>query len=373
VADVPVKVLHVVNGDEYGGSERVQDLLAAHLPEHGFEVGFACVKPGAYAELREGGEWPLVRLPMGSRADVRVVAALARLVRGGGYAMVHTHTPRAAMVARPAAAAARVPMVHHVHGSTLAVWPSRVRNGATALVERLSVARVAAVLAVSSQMVAELRRLGVPRRRVVLTPNGVPGTAVLPSRPPPAGEWRLGTAARLRPAKGLETLLEALARLRREGLAARLRVLGEFESEAYAAELRGLAARLGVSGQVAWAGFRSDMAAELSRMDAFVLPSLHEGIPMAVLEAMAAGVPVVASRVGGVPEVLRADLDGLLVPPGDAAALAGALGRLMRGEASWHALRASAHDRQLRRYSAQAMTARVAGVYREVLAAGRPA
>jgi glycosyltransferase involved in cell wall biosynthesis len=373
VADAPLKVLHVVNGDEYGGSERVQDLLAEHLPEHGFAVGFACVKPGAYAELREGGEWPLVRLPMGSRADVRVVGTLARLVRRGGYAVVHTHTPRAAMVARPAAAAARVPMIHHVHGSTLAVWPSRVRNGATALVERLSVARVAAVLAVSSQMVSELRRLGVPRRRVVLTPNGVRGTAELPLRPAPEGQWTLGTAARLRPAKGLETLLGALAGLRREGLSARLRVLGEFETKAYSAELRAAAGRLGVADRVEWAGFRSDMAAELAGMDAFVLPSLHEGIPMAVLEAMAAGVPVVASRVGGVPEVLRADVDGLLVPPGDAAALTGALGRLMRGDADWHALRASAHERQLRRYSAQAMTARVAGVYREVLAAGRPA
>jgi glycosyltransferase involved in cell wall biosynthesis len=364
------RVLHVVNGDEYGGSERVQDLLAAHLPAHGFEVGFACVKPGEVTEDRSRGPWPLHVLPMRSRADWGIVPELARILRQGRYALVHTHTPRAAMVGRPAAARALgVPMVHHVHGSTLAVWPGRIRNLVTTATERLSLVRVGGVIVVSRDMAREIRRLGVPARRIFLAPNGVPGPATLPERARPSGEWTIGTLARLRPGKGLEPLLEALALLRADGVPARLRVAGAFETEAYEATVRGTMRRLGLEPIVEWRGFRADVAAELRAMDLFVLPSLTEGLPMSLLEAMAAGVPVVASRVGGVPEVLRPGIDGLLVPPGDPPALAAAVARVVRGEVDWGALREAAHQRQRSRFSERAMAARVAWVYRRVLAA----
>ncbi len=140
------RVLHVVNGDEYGGSERVQELLAAGLPTHGFEVGFACVKPGAFALARRDGPWPMHSIRMRSRGDLAIVRTLVAILRRGGYAMVHTHTPRAAVVGRPAAALGGVPMVHHVHGSTITVWPGRLRNYVTTAAERLSLVRVGAVI-----------------------------------------------------------------------------------------------------------------------------------------------------------------------------------------------------------------------------------
>ena len=95
--------------------------------------------------------------------------------------MVHTHTPRAAVVGRPAAALGGVPMVHHVHGSTITVWPGRFRNYVTTAAERLSLVRVGAVIVVSSALGREVRRLGVPARRIYLAP-----TASL-DRPPSLG------------------------------------------------------------------------------------------------------------------------------------------------------------------------------------------
>jgi glycosyltransferase involved in cell wall biosynthesis len=370
---VAERVLYVVNGDEFGGSERVQELLAAGLPAHGFEVGFACVKPGEFARARRDGPWPLHSVGMRSRVDAGVVRRLAAIIRSGGYALVHTHTPRAALVGRPAAALGRVPMVHHVHGSTLTVWPGRLRNWTTAGAERLSLIRVGGVIVVSAALGREWRRLGVPAARIHLAPNGVPDAAAAVPRARPDGEWTLGTMSRLRSAKGIDVLIRALARLRGAGLRVRLVVVGEFETAAYRTQVTALLRELDLEAVVDLRGFRRDVAAELERMDLFVLPSLHEGLPMAVLEAMAAGVPVVASRVGAVTEVIRDGVDGLLVEPGDPDELAAGVARVVGGEADWEAMRASARRRVEERYSAEAMVARVAGVYRRVLRERRSA
>ena len=122
--------------------------------------------------------------------------------------------------------------------------------------------------------------------------------------------------ALFRPRKGLEVLLEALALLRSRGLPVRLRAVGSFETPEYESHVKQLAGQLNLEAAIDWAGFARDMDGELARMDLFVLPSLFgEGLPMVVLEAMSAGLPVVASAVPGVPEAVRDGVEGLLVEP----------------------------------------------------------
>src|SRR4051812_32268912 len=100
------RVLHVINGEDYSGAERVQDLLALGLPERGFDVGFACVKPNRFASVRQAQAAPVVDVPMKSRVDFRPVVRLAKYIRRHDYAIVHTHSARSVMLGAPAAALA---------------------------------------------------------------------------------------------------------------------------------------------------------------------------------------------------------------------------------------------------------------------------
>jgi glycosyltransferase involved in cell wall biosynthesis len=360
-------VLHVINGQHYAGAERVQDHLAMELPRWGFEVGFACLKPDAFSAMRHARQAELYRLPMASRFDLRAVLRLARLIRRGGYALVHTHTPRAALVGGPAAALARVPLVHHVHGRTSDEMGRRWLSRTSAAVERISLWRAAGLIPVSPSLRRYLGDHGYARHRLWLVPNGVPCRGDLPPWSP-REPWTLGLLAWFRPRKGVEVLLEAIARLKAAGLAVRLRAAGNFETPEYEGEIRAYAARLQIGEQIEWLGFRRDVQAELEHMDVLVLPSvLSEGMPMSVLEAMAAGTIVVATRVDGVTDVIRDGVDGLLAQPGDPGDLARVLALLLSGQVDARRLRANAHRRQAEQFSVQSMAAGVAQVYREVL------
>lgn len=368
LAAPPTRVLHAINGEHYSGAERVQDLLAQWLPECGFSVGFACLKPDRFPRMRQSQEAPLHPLAMRGKLDLRAAWRLADIVRSEGYALIHAHTPRSALVARLAAARAGVPMVYHVHSpaarDSTRGWTDRMN----ALVERASLAGGVRLIAVSQSLGRHMIAAGFPAQRVTVVPNGVPQRAAPAAWRRPEGEWTLGMVALFRPRKGLEVLLDALADLRREGLPLRLRAVGPFETADYQADILARAARLKIDEQIDWTGFTSDVTAELARIDLFVLPSLFgEGLPMVVLEAMAAGVPVVATRVEGVPEAVRDGEDGLLAAPGDPADLARAIGRLVRGEADAEALRHSALARQRDHFSARSMARGVAAVYRKLL------
>lgn len=365
----PRRVLHVVNGEHYAGAERVQDLLALRLGEFGYEVGFACLKRGRFATLRRAQRAQLLELPMRARGDLRPVWQLARLARRGGYCLIHTHTPRAALVGRLAAWLTGVPLVHHLHSPTTVDSTHRWRNRGSALAERLSLVGAGAVIAVSRSLGQYAERLRVPGARIAIVPNGVGVLGPLPARARPSGVWTLGTVALFRPRKGLEVLLDALALLRAAGRPVRLRAIGAFETPAYEARIRGQAGRLGLDDQIDWIGFAQDVPAELAQVDLFVLPSLFgEGLPMVILEAMAAGVPVIGTRVEGIPEAVRDTLDGLIAEPNDAGDLARAVCEVLDGQLDWQHLRESAHRRQAECFSDVSMAEGVAAVYDRVLA-----
>jgi glycosyltransferase involved in cell wall biosynthesis len=204
---------------------------------------------------------------------------------------------------------------------------------------------------------------------VVYVPNGVP--AVKPTtRRLPTTTWTLGMAALFRPRKGIEILLQALALLRSQGCNVRLRAIGPFETPAYECEVHALVGKLNIADAIDWTGFVSDVHAELREVDLFVLPSLFgEGLPMVVLEAMAAGLPVVASNVEGIPAAIRDSVDGLLVEANNPQKLAAAIADIIKLASShdYAAMCNNVRERHAAQFSAAAMAANVARVYCEVL------
>lgn len=363
------RALHIINGEHYAGAERVQDLLALRLPDVGYDVGFVCLKPGRFETARKSQSSPLYVASMRSRLDLRPATMIARLVKDGGYNLIHTHTSRSALLGSLASTISGVPLVHHIHSAATPETLRDLRDRIAASVERFGFRRADAVIAVSRTIEAYACQGGVPAERVTFVPNGVPTGGPLRDFARPEGDWTVGTVALFRERKGLEVLIGAVARGRAMGMPLRLRVVGPFETLEYEARMHDLAQYVGVADAIDWRGFREDIPAELAAMDMFVMPSvLREGLPMVLIEAMAAGVPIIGSRIDGVADVIRDGEDGLLVRPGDADDLASAIAVFVHGEVDVQALRASAYQRQVTRYSDHSMAAGVANVYASVLA-----
>lgn len=368
------RIVHVINGEHYSGAERVQDLLAQYLGVHKYEVLFACTKPGKFGQERCAAAAPLRDFSMPRKWDLRPAWRLADWVRESQSELIHTHTPRALLLGTAAGRLTGVPVVHHVHSPTARDSTRGLPDRLNAWVERTCLRWAAGAIAVSQSMGRYAQEQGVPPHMLFVVPNGVPHLDELPPRATPDGVWTLGVVALFRPRKGLEVLLDALALLRGAGQTVRLRAIGGFENPHYQREILDRAIRLELTPHVDWTGFTRDVNAELAHCDALVLPSLFgEGLPMVVLEAMAQGVPVVATRVEGVPEALTDGVQGLLCPPGEAPALAESITRLLQGRVDWQSLRTAAYERQREEFSARSMAQGVARVYDTLLARTRVA
>ncbi len=363
------RILHVINGEHYSGAERVQDLLAQELPQFGFEVTFACVKPDRFPEARKSQATQLFYTPMRNRFDWQCGRKLAELIRQEDFALVHAHTPRSLLAGTIAARLADVPLVYHVHSPTGKDSTRWFQNLVNERLEHFLLRRATRLIAVSPSLRELMVSQGFSPKRVAYIANGVPAIEAT-ARKRPSDCWTLGMAALFRPRKGIEVLLQALAILREAGHSVQLRAIGPFETPAYEAEIRTLAERLGISDMITWTGFVSDIQNELSKVDLFILPSLFgEGMPMVVLEAMAAGLPVVASAVEGIPIAVQPGINGLLVEPSSAEALSDAIGEILRSESpyDYEAFCQQASSRHRASFSALSMASGVSEVYREIL------
>ncbi|TWU02502.1 glycosyltransferase family 4 protein [Stieleria varia] len=364
------RVLHIVNGEHFSGAERVQSHLGRCLPEFGVTADFASVKPGKFHQMigEQDGQWGRgFDVGMKNRFDLRAAVRVRDLVRENKYDLLHAHTPRTAMIAAIAASLARVPWIYHVHSPAARDSEKRFSNELNAWIEKQSLRTCQHLITVSESLRLDCIRRGCHEDNVSVVHNGVP--AIRPPRetvPIVGGRWVLGMVALMRPRKGLEIVLEALAKLQDHDIV--LRCIGPFETEAYEAEINQRIDELGIGDRIQRVGFTRDVPAELAKLSAMVLPSLFgEGLPMVVLEAMAAGLPVIATRVEGTPEAVTDGVEGLLAEPRDPESLADKIRQLVTGQYDWTEMAEAAFERHGRDFSDRAMAKRTMRVYRKVL------
>ncbi len=302
--------------------------------------------------------------------DPAAAGRLARRLRLDGVDLLHCHLPEAGVVGRVAARVAGVPVVYTEHS----LWDHHHPVART--LNRATIGWNARVIAVSEAVRrCVLAGARVPSHRVITIPNGIDvtrlegqATSSTGLRRPlgiPDGVHVVGTVGSLAPVKGHRYMLAALALLRARGWQVHGVIVGRDRGEL--AALRRLASRLQIGNHVTFAGERADAVGVMGTFDVFVLPSVGEGMPVTLLEAMALGRPVVASGVGGVPEVLRHGREGLVVPPGNAGALADGVEALLRDPAMASRLGKKARERVLAEYTVDRMVGRYQQVHRQVL------
>jgi glycosyltransferase involved in cell wall biosynthesis len=315
---------------------------------------------------------PHLRRPVHPIADCRALSQLRRAIRTIRADIVHTHSSKAGFLGRLAARMAGVPrIVHTPHGHIFEGYFSPLCTRAFIALERLAARWTDRIVTLSDEEARDHLRHGIGRPdQFVTIPSGVDldlVTAAPPVRPLSGGPV-IGAVARLVPIKGLQYLIEAAPAILRRAPGARFLLVGEGEMRP---ALEAQARALGLGDRIAFTGFRPDASSLLAGMDVFVLPSLNEGMGRVLVMAMALGKPIVATRVGGVPELLGGGEAGMLVPPRDSAALAEAVSLLLQDRDRAAAL-AEAGRRRVPRYSVEAMLDSLAALYREVMAHGRP-
>jgi glycosyltransferase involved in cell wall biosynthesis len=366
-----IGVLELLVSSQLGGGPAHVEALVRRLDPAEFAVTVGAPAGGPFLERFRAAGADVVEVAA-DRLSPRTLARVGRLIRERGAAVVHSHGKGAGLYGRLAARRAGAAAVHTFHGLHYAGYPPGARAAYLAL-ERALARRSHTVIHVSASQAEAARPLGLaPADRSRIIVNGIDTARVeadvLPRARaraelgvPPAGAV-LGTVARFDPVKALEVVLDALSRVP----GATLVLIGDGPQ---AAPLRARARRLGLEGRVVFAGARPNAARWFAALDAYVSASRGEGLPLALVEAMAVGLPVIASRVAGHVDTVADGETGVLVPVDDPAALAAAATTLLADPERARALGAAGRARARREFSVDRMAAEVAEVYRRAAAA----
>ncbi len=387
-SDEPIRILRVIARLNMGGPAIHVSSLAAGLEPRGYETtlvaGSLARGEDSMAFLAERLDIPVRTIPELQREvspidDARSVMRMREIIRELRPHILHTHTAKAGAIARAAAlvsgAARPAILVHTFHGHVLKGYFDPVRTAFFKKVER-SLARVTdALVAVSPEVRDELVAAGIaPREKFSVIRLGIPleerlgdATADLDYRRLygiSESAFVVGWVGRMTDVKDTDAVLEIVRAARDRGLEAVLVMVGDGPDRV---RLEQLAHDIGIARSTFFVGYQPEVAGYYRLFDAFLLPSVNEGTPVSAIEALASGTPVVATRVGGVPDVVRDGEDGFLFEPGDTDDAAERLALLASDATLRSALGASGRERVLRRYSVSRLVEDVDRLYRSLL------
>jgi glycosyltransferase involved in cell wall biosynthesis len=365
-----IGVAHVVLGLRIGGLERVVVDLVNHSSECIRPIVICLEKSGPMAQELRRPDVPVLELDRKPGLRPWLALRIRGPLRRHGVRIAHTHNSAAGFYGGLAGRLASLPVVHTKHGLNLTGGPSEGRlNG---LLYRLS----DQVVAVSESARELARAEGARDSSLMVVDNGIDldrfekasgGRAeARAALGIPANCYAVGTVARLVREKCQEVLISAFARLTAPsgGGESVLVLVGGGPLER---PLREQAAALGVADRVLFTGPRTDVACLLAAFDVFALPSVSEGLPVALLEAMAAGIVPVVTRVGAMPEVVVNAQSGLVIPPRDVDALAQALASLRNDAYARNEMGRAAAERVRQRYGARRMALDYEAIYARLL------
>lgn len=354
-----LRVCHIIGHLRFGGAERQVVNLARHMTRaKSYIVCLGQPEGGGLSGLLPA-DVEVVWMGLRARYAPYHIGKLARRLRDIAPDVVHTHMFWPNVYGVLAATLAAVPaIVTCEHGKN--PWKTRWHY----YIERRIVSPLAHKRVCVSQDILRVRRDidGVPANKLIVIPNGTEMCTPVVSQP--AGCYTFGTVGRLVEAKDYPTLIRAIGLLRDKGYDVELYIVGDGpERNRLEAEISALR----LASIIHIVGFQDDIHSWLRRFNTFVLSSLREGQPMALLEAMALGLPIVATRVGGIPDTIAAGSEGLLVAPGDPVLLAEAMEALVLDEGRRTALGRNAHARCHADFSIQSVGDRYQALYQSIL------
>lgn len=347
--------------------ELVRQLHALGIAPH---VALLETKGSANAQIRQqlaDFVTESILVPCRHQFDVRSIRFLRRYLQEWNIDIVHSHGYKPDFYALATRSRTPARLISTCHN-----WLGRdLKMRLYAAIDKRLLRRFDAVVGVSTDVTAELRRY-VPVDKVVKIGNGIDPEIFrrilsLDRAKEELGQTRrrlVGFIGRLTHAKGVRDLIDAVPALRAEHKNVHFLIVGDGENRpVFERRVR----TLGLNGTVSFTGTRTDTSLIYSALDIFVLPSYQEGFPMVILEAMACGVPIVATTVGDIPEMIEHGVSGLLVPPGDIAALSNALAYLLdHPEKAWD-MGAAAKRRVGEQFTSKAMAQAYLALYSSVL------
>lgn len=376
-----MRICHLASGDLWAGAEvQIAALLAALRRFQDIQVTAVLLNEGRLMDELHSTGIPVTLLPESRMSTLKIFTALKSHFRQARPDIIHSHRYKEHILSAFAAKLSHNPIViqtYHGLEENLRGVAALKMTGYTWLSTIVGNLLARGVIGVSEDIAAKLRRRlpftsvhcirnGLDLERVVST---VEGSQMRQELGIPVDAFVVGSVGRLVSIKGIEYLIRAFSLLARgdESECSRLIIVGDGPLRL---SLEQLAAEQGVAGQVAFLGERRDAYRVMRAFDVFALPSLHEGVPMVLLEAMAIGVPIVASGVGGIPEVVTDGKEAFLIPAQDPQAIAKAIGRIQASTELRTRMVEAARHRVQAQFSIRNTAGLVRDMYRELLAAG---
>ena len=370
--DKKPRILLVIDEANVGGGQRHVLWLAEGLVRDGYEIAVACERQGYLVdELRSIG---IRHLPvdLGNHFSAKSLFHLIRLIREFDPTIVHTHGGTAGVYGRIAARYLNRTTVHTYHGIHYlhfeAGWMKRIYLFLEQFLLRWTDATICVA---NSDLHLALSHNLAKHARAFVVVNGINarqfGPSAEPSKRKRVSNRRvtvIGTIGRLHEQKGHRYLIQAAGEIAKLSAPIEFRIVGDGNLRS---ELELQVQTLGLQNVIRFLGSRTDITAQLAQMDLFVLPSLWEGLPLVLLEAMSAGVPIIASNVDGVSEILEDGKDALLVPPRDPHTLAMAIVKLIRNKKEARHLATNALRKISKRFDVKDMVRQTERVYRTIL------